>query len=98
MPLVYGIFSAVMPSFMGIMMPNISWTNETVPIKQSGAVTISIFGGWAVSGVFVILYFIIGYKIGAASYMAIWTVLLAAASALLMRRIDSEGSRRFENL
>ena len=98
MPLVYGIFSAVMPSFMGIMMPNISWTNETVPIKQSGAVTISIFGGWAVSGVFVVLYFIIGYKIGVALYMAIWTVLLAAASALLMRRIDSEGSRRFENL
>ncbi len=98
MPLVYGVFSAVFSSSIGLMLPNLSWTNEIVPIKQGGAVAIALFGGWVVAGIFAVLYLAVGYRIGAAGYLSIWTVLLAGVSAILWRWQDKKGAEIFEAL
>ena len=46
LPLAYGIFSGMAGLSLGLKFPNLSWTNETAPIKQSASVTIALFGGW----------------------------------------------------
>lgn len=97
-PMVFAAFSAVFSSFVGLKMPNLAWTNEIVPIKQSGAVTVALFGGWAVAAVFCGLYFVLGYRLGAAAWLGIWTVVLAAVSLVLWRWIGTKGARIFDEL
>ena len=42
----FTVLSALLNLFLGLKMPILHWTNEITPIKQSGAVTIALFGGW----------------------------------------------------
>ncbi|MBQ5970335.1 MAG: hypothetical protein IJL52_09550 [Clostridia bacterium] len=97
-PLIYTAFSALFGTAIGVRMPLLTWTNDLVPIKQSGAVMIALFGGWIVSAALAGLYLLIGYKIGALVYLAVWAVLLAAAAAVTLRWLNRTGSRLFAEL
>ena len=98
MPVVYAAMSAVFGTFIGVRMPLLSWTSEVAPIKQSGAVTIALFGSWGICIVFAGLYLLVGYRIGAAAFLLLMTVLLAAVSLLLLRWLDTRGARTFAEL
>lgn len=98
MPLIYCFFTAAAGLFFGIRMPILNWTDETAPIKQSGAAMIYIFGGWAMSILLAGLYLLVGYKLGATVYLLGWTVVLAIVSLLLLRWIDTKGVKMFEAL
>ena len=41
-PLLYVLLSALFGLFLGVKMPNLTWTNELVPIKQSASVMIAL--------------------------------------------------------
>ena len=97
-PLVYAVFSALACTVIGIRMPLLSWTDETAPIKQSGAVTIAIFGTWGIGAAIAGLYLLIGHRIGAVPYLAGWTILTATVSIFLMRWLVTRGSRIFAEL
>ena len=97
-PMVYGVFSALFDTVVGIRMPLLSWTNEVIPIKQSGAVFIALFGGWGIAAVLGGAYLLIGYRIGAAAYLCLCSVLFAAASVWMLRWLDRKGSRIFSEL
>ena len=47
----YALLMALLGLFLGLKMPNLSWTNEVVPIKQSACVALSLFGGWIVAAI-----------------------------------------------
>ena len=96
--LVYTAFSAVYDLTIGLKMPILSWTNETTPIKQSGAVLIAMFTGWGFAIALGGIYMLIGYKIGAVAYLLIWTALYAAAGLWLLHWLDHKGSRLFAEL
>ena len=98
LPMVYVVFSAFLGMFIGLKMPLLNWTNETTPIKQGGAVTITLFGGWGICFVLGLVYFLAGYRMGAVPYLALCTALLAAVSLLLMRWLDTRGARKFAGL
>ena len=98
MPLGYAVFSALFGLFLGVRMPLLDWTNEVAPIKQSGAVAIVLFGGWGMSIALGGLYLLVGHKLGAATYLLLWTALLAAASLLLLRWLDTKGAAAFTAL
>ena len=98
LPPVYAVFSALFCTVIGTKMPLLNWTNELAPIKQSGAVIIAIFGSWGVGIVLGGLYLLIGYRIGPAPYLLIWTVLFAAAAAASLRWLDTRGAGVFARL
>ena len=98
LPLAYAAFSALFGTVIGLRMPLLGWTNEVAPIKQSGAVTLALFGGWAICCVFAGLYLLIGYKIGAAPYLLLWTVLFTAAALVMLRWLDTKGAAVFAGL
>ena len=98
LPPVFALFSALFNTVIGVKMPQMNWTSEIQPIKQSGAVAIALFGGWGISLVLGGLYFVVGYRIGAALYLLIWTVLLTAVSLLLLRWLDTRGAKAFSQL
>ena len=79
-------------------MPVLKWTDELAPIKQSGAVAISLFGSWGLVVVLAGLYLLIGYRIGPAPYLLICTAIFAAVGLLLLRWLDTRGSAAFAAL
>ena len=98
MPAAYTVFSALYGLTIGLKMPVLTWTNELAPIKQSGAVAIVLFSSWGFSMIIAGLYLLVGYKIGPALYLLIWTALLAVVSLLLLAWLDRGGSRSFSEL
>ncbi|MCQ2567784.1 MAG: hypothetical protein MJ127_05225, partial [Mogibacterium sp.] len=84
----FTLFSVAGNSFLGIKLANIHWTNEIVPIKQGGAVALSLFGVWIVALVFGGLFMWFAYKIGVVAYLAIWTAVFASGTWALMHWLD----------
>lgn len=97
-PMLYALFSALFGVFLGVKNPITEWVSEIIPIKQSGAVMIAIFGGWGFVAVFAALYFVLGAPVGPAPYLLGWTVILIAASALMFRWLDTKGAEEFARL
>ena len=98
MPLAYAVFSAMYGMAVGVRMPILSWTSELAPIKQSGAVSVVLFSSWGFCVAVAGLYLLIGYKLGAAMYLLIWTVLLTVVALLLLRWLDTKGADAFAAL
>ncbi|WP_407384946.1 hypothetical protein [Ruminococcus sp.] len=98
LPLVFTVFSALFGSFIGIRHPIMEWTTEIIPLKQSGAVTIALFGGWGFVALFAVPYFLIGQLIGLAPYLIVWTVIYISASMLLYRWLNTKGAEAFSRL
>ena len=96
--LMFTVFCALFHSFLGVRMPILSWTNEIVPIKQSGGTAIAIFGIWIIVALFAAMYFLFGFDLGAAPFLGIWTAITAAASLLLLKWLDTKGAARFSDL
>ena len=97
-PLFFAGFTAVLDTVIGVRLPVMNWTNELVPIKQSGAVILAMLGGWALSVVFCGLYLAVGYVLGAAVYLLLWVVLLSVGTLSLLRWLDTRGAAAFASL
>ncbi len=96
--LLYTLLSALAALALGLKMPNLTWTNETTPIKQSGCVMLSLFANWFYAFALGGLYFLCGDAISAAAYLAIFAVVTAAGSALLLRWVKKQGACIFAAL
>ena len=96
--LAYIAFSACLGLTLGVARANLTWTSELMPIKQSLAVTIALFGGWLYAIVFAGLYLWQGWKLGAAAYLAIAAAVTLAVTALLLRWLKTKGAQRFAAL
>lgn len=98
MPLCYGIFSGMLGLSLGLKFPNLTWTNETAPIKQSACVTIALFGGWGYSILMGGLYFLVQTFLSATVYLLLMLVLTSVLSALLYTWLRKRGTKIFASL
>ena len=92
------VFFALLGLCLGLKMPNLDWTNEIVPIKQSMPVLFTILAGLGLGGLLTGLYFFFGCLLGAVGWLGIFSLLLLAADAALFLWLRGPGSRRFEAL
>lgn len=92
------LFTAIAGLCVNLKAPNLTWTSEIVPIKQSMSVIIALFGGWVSVVAFGMLYYAVRNIISPFLFLAISTVILAVTSALLIRWLKTKGSRIFETL
>ena len=72
------MLSAAAGLAINLKRPNLTWTNETTPIKQSFAVMMCLFGGWLAAIVLGALAFF-GLKV-----LEPWQVVFAAAVIILL--------------
>lgn len=98
LPLLYTLFSALLGLYLGLKMPNLTWTNELIPIKQSGPVMIVLFGGWGYALLLAGGYLLLASHLDAALYMTLFSLLTAVPSLLLYRWLKKQGSVRFAAL
>ena len=98
-PVSFVLLSALFGLYLGLKMPNLNWTSEITPIKQSACVLITLFGGFAYTALLCAGFLLMnGWKLGFAGYMGAWSVLTLALCALLFIRLKQTGCRRFREL
>jgi ABC-2 type transport system permease protein len=98
--LIFVFLSAVWGLFLGLKMPNLKWTSEVVPIKQSMPVFLAMFGGWAIvlafGGVFYLLRdTLFEYPL---LYLGFVDIISAALSVVLSCWIRKKGAKIFAEL
>lgn len=81
-----------------LKMPNLNWSNEVVPIKQSAPVTITLFGGWAILAALAGGYVFIGRFINPVIFLVCSLILLGAADGVLLYWLMKKGAGIFERL
>ncbi len=82
--------------FWALKNPNLSWTSEIVPIKQSMSVIVSLFSVWGYAAAFGIVFVPIGLFTGSTVCLIAVTVINLIFSALLFRWLKRKGSARYE--
>ena len=83
---------------MNLLMPNLTWTNESVPVKQSAPVMLTLFGGWGLVVLLGVLYIPLSEVLAPTLYLALVCVILLALSVFLLLWLKKSGVRRFEGL
>ena len=98
LPLLFMLLVALFGLAVNLKTPNLKWTNETVPVKQSMGVFVSLMGGW----VFVIalggLYYLLRNLVSAEAFLGICGVIILALDAALYFWLKKRGTRLFEEL
>lgn len=95
---VFVLFMASLGLVINLQMPNLTWTNEVVPIKQSLGVMITLFGGWALIIALAGGYAALMKIVSPIVYLIGTGVLLLVASVFLLGWLRTKGARLFETL
>ncbi|MEE1330237.1 MAG: hypothetical protein U0K18_03415 [Acutalibacteraceae bacterium] len=94
----YALLSSLFGLFLAVKMPNLNWTNEITPIKQSASVGITLLVNIVYPIIYGAVFFIVGYKAGYAAYMAAFSGFTLALSAVLYLWLKKKGSAAFAAL
>ena len=98
-PVLYTLFSALLGLLLGLKMPNLNWTSEITPIKQSLSVLIAMFSGFAYAGLLCAGFMALnGWKLDFVGYMGCFgaaTLILCAGLYVWMKK---RGCRLFAEL
>ena len=98
LPLLYVLLSALFGLMLGVRNANLTWTNEIIPIKQSGSVLLAMFSGWGYAALFVLGELFLGAFVPFPAFAAAFAVLTAALCLLLYRWLRTRGTARFAAL
>lgn len=100
-PLVVIAFVIVM-AMLGLVLnlktPNLNWTNEAVPIKQSFSVTVALFGGWVIVAVLGIMYALTNQWLPPVFFLAGIFMILIAVAALELFWLKKTGTKILASL
>ncbi len=96
--LLFTVLVALFGLFMNLKAPNLSWTSETVPVKQSMSVTVTLFGGWGAVPALGALYIPLHGHIPPALYLGLCCAVLALACGYLLYWISTKGAKIFASL
>lgn len=100
-PIITVLFILLMAALgltLNLKIPNLNWTSEIVPIKQSMSVMIALFGGWAIIVAFAMLYILLEKVFSPLAYLVLVCGLLLVSSLILLRWLFTRGVRIFSRL
>lgn len=100
-PIVVVLFVVLMAVFgltINLKMPNLNWTSEIVPIKQSMSVMIALFGGWVMIAVLAGLYVLLEDIFSVAAFFMLICGVLLAFGGILFRWVFTKGTEIFSTL
>ena len=83
---------------LNLLSPNLTWTNESIPVKQGASVVISMFGSWGVLIGFAIMYVLLGSLMGAEWFLVLCLVFVMTANGGLLYFLRTKGKQIFHSL
>lgn len=90
------VLTALAGLFLNLNLPNLTWTSEMVPIKQSAAVAVALFGGMGWAGLIAGLWFLL--KPDPTLYLSLTLALTVLLSALLWFWLKTKGAEKYAAL
>lgn len=96
--LLFIVLMAVFGLVCNLKAPNLNWTSEMVPIKQSLSVMLALFGGWVIVLLFAGVYYLLRMHVTAAIYLVCVNVVLLVLDVLLLGWLKRKGGRILETL
>lgn len=100
-PVTVLLFVVMMAAFgllCNLKAPNLTWTSEIVPLKQSLSVILALFAGWVVVVAFAGIYYLLRAHVTLAVFLICLDVVLLVLDAALVSWMKGKGSRVFERL
>lgn len=97
-PLLFVVLSTLLGLFLGLKMPNLTWTNEIMPIKQSVSVLLALFSGTVYAALLTIGYLMFGHALSFVLYMGCFAALSLILSAVLYLWLKKKGTAVFAAL
>ena len=94
----YAVLMAEMGLALNLKMPNLHWTSEIVPLKQSAPVTIALFGGWLIIVTLAGIYFLLKNVLSVAAFGIMLCAGLIIAAGWLYHWLMTKGAEVFEKL
>lgn len=94
----YTLLSACFDLFLGLKLPNLTWTNELAPIKQSGSVLIALFGGWGYEAVLIGLFFLVRKYLSTGLYLTACALVTALLAGIFYAWLKKKGAAVYAEL
>lgn len=98
LPPVFVWMSACFGLAVNLKSPNLHWTDETIPVKQSMGVLLSMLGGWLLVMGLALLYFVLRKFLSAQMYLLLCTVFVSMVSSALLFWLKTRGTKLFAEL
>lgn len=100
-PLTVFLFIVLMDAFgliCNLKAPNLSWTSEIIPIKQSLSVMLALFGGWVIVFLFAVSYYLLREHITVVLFLVCVDMVLLVFDIILLIWLKKRGSMILEIL
>lgn len=97
-PAIFVLLSALFGLFLNLKRPNLTWTNEINPIKQSISTLIAIFASIAYALLFIGGYLFVSDIADGEVFLTAFTLLSALIAFILYRYIKKKGALIFASL
>lgn len=100
-PLTSALFAVLMSEIglaLNLKIPNLNWTSEIIPIKQSAPVTVALFGGWLIVVALAGIYVLVRNVVDVSTYFILACVVIFIAAGWLHHWLMTKGVRIFETL
>ena len=95
----YCVYTTVFNLFLGLLMPNVNWTNEITPIKQSGCVAFSLLNNALYAIIMFVIFIVLRtMKVSSVAFAIVFTVLSLALSFAVYAWIRKRGCKVFSSL
>ncbi len=88
---IFTLFCAVSGLLVNLFMPKLDWTSETVAVKQSMSVFVSLMLDYAVIIILGVIYFIIGSFVSAGIFLLLSVLFLTLLSIVIFRLLFTKG-------
>ena len=96
-PLSFALMMGSLGLVLGVRNPNLNWTQEIVPIKQSMSMVVAVFAAMGINAAFAGLFFLFGSR-APYVYLSCALALYLAVSAFCISYLSKRGAERFAQL
>lgn len=91
-------FVALLGLMLNLKLPNLNWQSETIAVKQSMSVMISLFGSWAVAGVLIAPALLIETPLSPSVYLTVVIAILCIMVYFMYAWLKTKGTGIFSHL
>ena len=95
---VYVMFTGTAGLIIGLKFPNLTWTTETTPIKQSMSVLVALLFSFAIPLIIGVGYYFLYKKIPADNYLCYAVIILYVAVFYMKKYLHTKGAVQFDEL
>ena len=94
----YALLMAEIGLVLNLKMPNLHWTSEIIPLKQSAPVTLALLGGWLIIVALAGIYVLLRNVVSVTAFGILLCTVLLIAGGWLYHWLMTKGAKIFETL